>query len=61
MTAGALARIREIVAIDKTLPREQHDETLTNACVIASKVRDTTETRIGDELERGRERVVATR
>merc|ERR1719424_1087143 len=35
---GALARIREIVAIYKTLPREQHDETLTNACVIASKV-----------------------
>jgi len=34
---GALARVNEIVQIYKTLPRDQHDETLTNACVIASK------------------------
>jgi len=34
---GALARINEIVHIYKSLPRDQHDETLTNACVIAAK------------------------
>jgi len=35
---GTMIRLKEIVQIYKTLPRDQHDDVLTNACVIASKV-----------------------
>jgi hypothetical protein len=35
---GTLRRVNEIVMIYKTLPREQHDDVLTNACVLAAKV-----------------------
>ncbi len=35
---GALHRIKEIVHIYKTLPREQHDDVVVNACVVAAKV-----------------------
>ena len=35
---GALRRIKEVVQIYKTLPREQHDDVMTNACVISAKV-----------------------
>lgn len=35
---GSLPRIKEIVAIYKTLPREQHDDVVVNACILAAKV-----------------------
>ena len=35
---GTLRRIKEVVQIYKTLPREQHDDVMTNACVITAKV-----------------------
>ena len=35
---GALPRIKEIVQIYKTLPREQHDDVVVNACVVCAKV-----------------------
>ena len=31
---GTLRRIKEVVQIYKTLPRDQHDDVMTNACVI---------------------------
>ena len=34
---GTLRRIKEVVQIYKTLPREQHDDVMTNACVICAK------------------------
>ena len=36
--ADSLRRIKEIIAIYKTLPREQHDDVVVNACAIAAKV-----------------------
>ena len=38
VTNGTLRRIKEVVQIYKTLPREQHDDVMTNACVITAKV-----------------------
>ena len=35
---GTLRRIKEVVQIYKTLPRDQHDDVMTNACVITAKV-----------------------
>ena len=35
---GTLRRVKEIVHIYKTLPREQHDDVVVNACVLAAKV-----------------------
>jgi len=35
---GTMPRLRDIVQIYKTLPREQHDDVLTNACIIACKL-----------------------
>ena len=35
---GALRRISEIVQIYKTLPREQHDDVVVNACILTAKV-----------------------
>ena len=35
---GALRRVKEIVQIYKTLPREQHDDVVVNACILAAKV-----------------------
>ena len=35
---GALQRIKDIIHIYKTLPREQHDDVVVNACVVAAKV-----------------------
>ena len=35
---GALRRLKEIIQIYKTLPREQHDDVVVNACILAAKV-----------------------
>lgn len=35
---GALRRVNEIVQIYKTLPRDQHDDVVVNACVVMAKV-----------------------
>ena len=35
---GALRRVKEIVQIYKTLPREQHDDVVVNAAILAAKV-----------------------
>jgi len=35
---GALRRTKEIVQIYKTLPREQHDDVVVNACILMAKV-----------------------
>merc|ERR1719310_920955 len=35
---GTLRRVKEIVHIYKTLPREQHDDVVVNACILAAKV-----------------------
>ena len=35
---GVLRRTKEIVHIYKTLPREQHDDVVVNACILAAKV-----------------------
>mmetsp|Transcript_67487 Transcript_67487/g.112203 ORF Transcript_67487/g.112203 Transcript_67487/m.112203 type:complete len:504 (+) Transcript_67487:140-1651(+) len=35
---GTMRRVKEIITIYKTLPREQHDDVLTNACVLGAKV-----------------------
>jgi len=35
---GAMRRVNEIVQIYKTLPREQHDDVVVNACILAAKV-----------------------
>jgi len=35
---GALRRVKEIVTIYKTLPRDQHDDVVVNACILAAKV-----------------------
>ena len=35
---GTLRRVKEIVTIYKTLPREQHDDVVVNACILAAKV-----------------------
>ena len=35
---GVLHRVKEIVTIYKTLPREQHDDVVVNACILEAKV-----------------------